>query len=446
MSEFAQFLPPSSGISPEEGGFDAFRPPVKKKEPPGITDRLGTAAVGLWDTAKKAAAPTPLTPTPPTGFDISPPPGMSPDQQLFDMDRIAVAQKNGKPVDNLLQEMTARGWKLNAPGKAAPVPIPSAPSSFLTKIPYSGIEGAPTGEESSINPLDLAKAGGRSAVELALFPARAGAELAAASAGRAYSIEGATGAATTPTGITDPVLHEKISKSVNDAIESGKGFVFGAPTEGAAAFEEGLGIPFEALGYVPKKIGDYVTEKTGDPLLGKAAEYAALIGTFKMAHRGGKTIQEGIDRLVRSKKPITVETPPVEAATPPPPLLEAPITPEATPTPPPAPEATVAPGMAPGPLNSTRPRLPSSRAMCGTWAIWVVDPCSRTRAAPEVSRKRPRKRSRRPLRELERDMRRLQKPQTFRRLHHPFRRNSLHVARKSVPCDPAIPKARCRTF
>jgi hypothetical protein len=273
---------------------------------------------------------------------------MSPDQQLFDMSRIETAQKNGKPVDNLLQEMTGRGWKLNAPVKPAPAPTPSTPPSFLTKIPYSGIEGAPTGEEPPINPLDLAKAGGRSAAELALFPARAGAELAAASAGRAFSMEGATGAATTPTGITDPVLHEKISKSVNDAIESGKGFVFGAPTEGTAAFEEGLGIPFEALGYVPQKIGAYVTEKTGDPLLGKGAEYAALIGTFKMGHKGGKVIREGIDRLVRSKKPTTVETSPVMTATPPTPPLETPITPEAIPTPPPASETTVPPGMAPG--------------------------------------------------------------------------------------------------
>jgi hypothetical protein len=273
---------------------------------------------------------------------------MSPDQQLFDMGRIEMAQKNGKPVDNLLQEMTARGWKLNAPAKLAPAPTPSAPPSFLTRIPYSGIEGASTGEESPINPLDLAKAGGRSAAELVLFPARAGAELAAASAGRAFSMEGVTGAATTVSGKTDLELQEKITKSVNDVIESGKGFVFGAPTEGTAAFEEGLGIPFEALGYVPQKIGAYVTEKTGDPLLGKSAEYATLIGTFKMGHKGGKVIREGIDRLVRSKKPITVETPPVEAATPPAPPLPTPITQEAIPTPPPAPESTVAPPAAPG--------------------------------------------------------------------------------------------------
>ena len=357
----------------------------------------------LWDAARKAPV-SPPAPTSPTGFDISPPPGMSPDQQLFDMGQDRGGERNGKPVDNLLQEMAGRGWKINTPVKAAaPAPPPSTAPSLLTKIPYSGIEGAPTGEESPINPLDLAKAGGRSAAELALFPARATAELGAASAGRAFSMEGATGAATTPTGITDPALHEKISKSVNDAIESGKGFVFGAPTEATAAFEEGLGIPFEALGYVPQKVGAYVTEKTGDPLLGKGAEYATLVGTFKAAHRGGKVIQEGIDRLVRSKKPITVETAPVMAPEPPAPFLGAPITSEVIPTPPRAPEATVAPETAPGtplkndfmagPAEGTRYRVSEAqggvlfekRSEMGTPSTFYIGPDGILKPAEEVS-------------------------------------------------------------
>ena len=164
MSEFAQFLPPSTGVSPEEGEFGAFRPPVKKKEPPGITDRIGTAAVDLWDAARKAPVSPPV-PTSPTGFDISPPPGMSPDQQLFEMGQVEVAQKNGKPVNNLLQEMAGRGWKINTPVKAAaPAPPSSTAPSLLTKIPYSGIEGAPTGEESSAPLREVAAAAGRSPV------------------------------------------------------------------------------------------------------------------------------------------------------------------------------------------------------------------------------------------------------------------------------------------
>jgi len=60
VSEFAEFLPPSVGASSEAGEFAAFRPPVKKKEPPGITDRAGEAAMNVWDlvTGKKAGMAT----------------------------------------------------------------------------------------------------------------------------------------------------------------------------------------------------------------------------------------------------------------------------------------------------------------------------------------------------------------------------------------------------
>jgi hypothetical protein len=66
------------------------------------------------------------------------------------------------------------------------------------------------------------------------------------------------------------------------------------------------------------------------------------------AREVGRTIYEGIDRLIRSKKPITIETPSPGATRPP---IEPPrstVAPEVTPTPPPAPEATISPEMAPG--------------------------------------------------------------------------------------------------
>lgn len=316
MSEFDRFRPSATEAVPGSGDeFSKFRPQGSKP--------------------------------PEASFDVTPPPGLDPAVTTARMRSIDAEIGRGTPKERLLQGLQAEGWKIN---KGLPVtpPSPTVAPSWLSRIPFSGIEGAYPSGTPPINPLDLAKAGGRSAAELALFPVRAAAELGAASAGRAFSMEGATGAATTVSGKTDPMLQEKITRSVNDAIEGGKGFVFGAPTEGTAAFEEGLGIPFEALGYVPQKIGAYVTEKTGDPLLGKAAEYASLIGTFKAGHKGGKIIQEGIDRLVRSKKPITVETPSPAAANPPVEPPGATTPPETAPTPPKEPIVTPTPTVAPG--------------------------------------------------------------------------------------------------
>jgi hypothetical protein len=150
------------------------------------------------------------------------------------------------------------------------------------------------------NLIDMAKGAARSAIELFGFPARAAGELAAASAGRAFSMEGASGEATTPEGGTDPERMADVQKIVDDVFEEGKQFVAGAPTEGSEATEQVLGVPFAILSYPAQKVGEYVLEHTGDPFLGKAAELAMLTGTFKAAHAAGKLTREDYVRIRES--------------------------------------------------------------------------------------------------------------------------------------------------
>ncbi len=404
MSEFAEFLPPSAGAPSGTEEFAAFRPPVKKKEPPGITDHLGSAAVSLWDTAKKSVAPAPPTPTPSTGFDISPPPGMNPDQQLFDMSRIEVAQRNGKPVDALLQEMVGRGWKINAPAKAAPATTPSASPLPLDETPYFGVAG----KESLAPVREVAAAVGQPFVK------------------QGYTVAGSflKGGGALTKGVTDvgeyvgkPLgiprseifdkaaqmwldkgeeLHQIAQQKGADFVDRMVGSAVGGGVPGVAEFM--LNVPYysfkgaieaakagdsEAWGAITGGAKRYALGKTlhaastlTKPLAipatgavmgvqtaaegGTPEETAEAVGTGLIfgavgapgrtgAREVGATIREGIDRLVRSKKPITAEPSPRMATAPPEPPPEAPKPPEAGPTTPPEPpQAATPPSPAPG--------------------------------------------------------------------------------------------------
>ena len=105
-----------------------------------------------------------------------------------------------------------------------------------------------------------------------------------------------------------------------------------------------MGVQTAAEGGTPEE----TAEAVGTGMIFGATGAPGRYGARDVAREAGATIREGIDRLVRSKKPMTVETPPVMTATPPAPPLPAPITQEATPTPPPAPETTAAGPVAPG--------------------------------------------------------------------------------------------------
>ncbi len=147
---------------------------------------------------------------------------------------------------------------------------------------------------------DMLKGAVRSAIELFGFPARAAGELAATGAGRAWSTEGAFGEATTETGQTDPALQAEMQKAVDDAFEFVKLKAAGEPTEGAQKWEQALGIPFIPFTWAAQTAEEYVKEKTGDPLLAKAAGLAAMMGTAKAIHAGvkeGKLVKEKVDAL-----------------------------------------------------------------------------------------------------------------------------------------------------
>jgi len=152
-------------------------------------------------------------------------------------------------------------------------------------IPFSGVEGVYSGEMPVTTPRQIVEGGLRTGVELPLFPVRATGELAAAAAGRPASFEGFSGEVAS--GKTDEAIRALVNEKFQGTLDKGKAMFLGDDA-GAGAFEAGLNLPFEAIGYVPRKIGEYVLDKTGDPLLAKAAEYGSLLGMFRVAHKTGK--------------------------------------------------------------------------------------------------------------------------------------------------------------
>ncbi len=197
-------------------------------------------------------------------------------------------------------------------------------------IPFSGVEGAYSGEMPATSPRHIVEGSLRAGAELPLFPARAVGEMAAASAGRPAALEGVPGEIAS--GKTDEALRTVVGEKFQGTLDMAKamfiGEAIGAATSpggrpaafegypgedivgtadqgrnlgevdpGSIAFEEGLSMPFVAIGYVPQKIGQHVLEKTGDPLLAKAAEYGSLLGMFRVAHRAGKAY-EARDQII----------------------------------------------------------------------------------------------------------------------------------------------------
>ncbi|MCL5884450.1 MAG: hypothetical protein M1377_03750, partial [Deltaproteobacteria bacterium] len=74
----------------------------------------------------------------------------------------------------------------------------------------------------------------------------------------------------------------------------------GAPTEDSQKWEAALGIPFIPFTWAAQTAEDYVQEKTGDPLLAKAAGLAAMMGVGKAIHAGvkeGKLVKGSVDAL-----------------------------------------------------------------------------------------------------------------------------------------------------
>lgn len=166
-----------------------------------------------------------------------------------------------------------------------------------SRIDWS-IEGTYSGDIPVISPRALAEGALRAGAELPLFPVRAVGELAAASAGRPYSIEGAVGEG----GQTDTDMQKRISGLFQGAVDTAKEMFLGAEA-GAIAIEEGLSIPFAVIGMGPQAAGKWVEEKTGDPLIGKAVEYGSLIGLFKAGQLGGKGYKsrEAITQSIRDR-------------------------------------------------------------------------------------------------------------------------------------------------
>lgn len=147
--------------------------------------------------------------------------------------------------------------------------------------------------------------GARAASELVLFPLRAIGEIAAASAGRTGAFEGFPGAEGSAG--TDKAAQEWFSRAFQGGIERGKSVLLG-DSEAAKRVEEGVSLPFDPISEVARQAGSMAESATGDPLIGKLAEYGALLGVFRAIHKGpeiyrGRTeIVEGITSRLNSLK------------------------------------------------------------------------------------------------------------------------------------------------
>jgi len=376
MSEFDRFRPSAAESIPEPGDeFARFRP-------------------------QKSEAPS-------NSFDITPPPGI--DQAGIDMKlkMLDEGKAKGYNTDNILRTMAAEGWKVNRGRTLAPVasPVESSPRPF-------SMEGAVSGEESPEPFREAIAAAARSSVGqpfVKQFYTGAGSFLKGGGA-LTKGVTDVAEYVGKPLGIPRSEIFDKAAQMWLDkgeelhqlAQEKGADFVdkmvgsaVGGGVPGVAEFM--LNVPYysfkgaieaaksgdsEAWGAITGGAKRYALGKTlhaagtlTKPLAipatgavmgvqtaaegGTPEETAEAVGTGLIfgatgapgrtgARDIGRTIREGIDRLVRSKKPMTVETPPVMTATPPAPPLPTPITSEAIPTPPPAPETPVPPSVAPG--------------------------------------------------------------------------------------------------
>jgi hypothetical protein len=174
-----------------------------------------------------------------------------------------------------------------------------APNPYLTPgkpsvpVDVRGVKGAkPAGNIAgeSGNELavpDMLKGAVRSAIELFGFPARAAGELAAASAGRDMSMEGASGSGGND-GNTDTAVQQELQLHIDQTFETVKTAAAGAPTEDSQKWEQALGVPFIPFTWAAQTAEEYVMEKTGDPLLAKSAGLAAMMGVGKAIHAGVK--------------------------------------------------------------------------------------------------------------------------------------------------------------
>jgi hypothetical protein len=140
-----------------------------------------------------------------------------------------------------------------------------------------------------IGPKQIVSGIGRSVYELGAFIPRAVGDIAAASAGRSGAFEGHPGAEPSPPEESERMrLH--FEEMWQGAIDRGKEATFGEDL-GAQWVEEGLTLPFAAIGYLPRKAGEFVFEKTGDPLWAKTAEYGLLGMLFKGIHSGARQLR-----------------------------------------------------------------------------------------------------------------------------------------------------------
>jgi hypothetical protein len=186
-----------------------------------------------------------------------------------------------------------------------------APNPYLTPgkpsaaVDVRGVKGAKpagniageAGNEQAVP--DMIKGAVRSAIELFGFPARAAGELAAASAGRDVSMEGVSASGGNE-GNTDPAVQEELQQHIDQTFETVKTAAAGAPTEDSQQWEQALGIPFIPFTWAAQTAEEYVKEKTGDPLLAKAAGLAAMMGVGKAIHAGvkeGKLVKGSVDAL-----------------------------------------------------------------------------------------------------------------------------------------------------
>ena len=173
---------------------------------------------------------------------------------------------------------------------AAPNPYTGKP---IGPVDVRGVSGAKpagniAGEGGNTQAVpDMLKGAVRSAIELFGFPARAAGELAAASAGRDVSMEGVSVSGGNE-GNTDPALQAELQQHIDQTFEAAKVAVGAEPTEGTQQWEQALGIPFIPFTWAAQTAEEYVQEKTGDPLLAKAAGLAAMMGVGKAIHAGVK--------------------------------------------------------------------------------------------------------------------------------------------------------------
>jgi hypothetical protein len=203
------------------------------------------------------------------------------------------------------------------------------PAISTSPNPYTGRPSGPVGVRGVKGPMpagniadeggntqavsDMLKGAVRSAIELFGFPARAVSELGASGAG-SRMVMGASQkappgydmgedlAVSAETGSlpASPDDQAKIQKVIDDTFEAAKVAVGAEPTEGSQKWEQTLGIPFIPLTWAAQTAEEYVMEKTGDPLLAKAAGLAAMMGVGKAIHTGvreGKLVKGSVDAL-----------------------------------------------------------------------------------------------------------------------------------------------------